>query len=189
MTGGILLIRFFSGVMTLLLPRVAFAAETAEGAPQQPNMLLQLGPFILIMVAFFFFSSRSQKKKQQQHDKMLASITRGDTVVTAGGFFGRVCDVLDDSYIIELADGMRTRILKGSISSKREGGDMPRPRKLKRKKRPPRDENQPAPEANAAPAQPRSIAEGVSAEENRALIEDLGTDGADAKKNPPEASE
>jgi preprotein translocase subunit YajC len=66
---------------------------------------------------------------------MLASIETGDTVVTAGGFFGRVCDVLDDSYIIELADGVWARILKSSVSSKRDSGEgKPKPRKMRKKK-------------------------------------------------------
>ena len=93
------MVRLIIGMITLLIPGMGLAAETAgEGA--QPNILLQLGPLILLMAVFFFFTSRSQKKKQKQHDQMLSSISRGDTVVTAGGFFGKVCEILDDSYLI-----------------------------------------------------------------------------------------
>ena len=177
------MIRFMGGIMTLLLPGVGFAADAAADAPQQPNLLLQFGPLILLMVVFFFFTSRSQKKKQQQHDQMLASIARGDTVVTAGGFFGKVCDVLDDSFVIELADGVRARILKGSISSKRVSGDG-RPRKLRKKKRPPRDENQFAVEVNDASASPRAIADGVSPEEDGALTESPKGEGDGGDASP-----
>jgi preprotein translocase subunit YajC len=107
---------------------------------------------------------------------MLASITRGDTVLTAGGFFGRVCDVLDDSFVIELADGVRARILKSSISSKRANGDG-RPRKLRKKKRPPRDENQFASEVNRSSVSPKAIEDGVSSEESGALMESPGGNG------------
>jgi preprotein translocase subunit YajC len=97
-------------------------------------------PFIVIMLGFFFFTSRSQKKKQKEHDKMLSSISPGDTVVSAGGFFGKVSDVLEDSFIIEIADGVRARILKSSISGKREmTGNKPRPGKPKKKRRRPVD--------------------------------------------------
>ena len=129
-----MLVRLMIGMTTLLLPSAGLAAEVASDAPQ-PNIFLQLGPLILLMVVFFFFTSRSQKKKQKQHESMLASISRGDTVVTAGGFFGKVYEVLDDSYVIEIAEGTRARVLKGSVSSKREGGDPARPRKLKKKRR------------------------------------------------------
>jgi preprotein translocase subunit YajC len=46
---------------------------------------------------------------------MLASIKRGDQVVTAGGFFGIVRETKDDSYILEIADGVKARILKSSV--------------------------------------------------------------------------
>ena len=97
-------------------------------------------PIVLFVLIFYFLIFRPQKKKQQQHDKMISSIGRGDTVVTAGGFFGKVSDILDDSYIIELAEGVKVRILKTSISIKREGADpgagpkSDRPRRKKRRR-------------------------------------------------------
>jgi preprotein translocase subunit YajC len=142
---------------------------------------LQLGPLILLMVVFFFFTSRSQKKKQKQHDQMLASIARGDTVVTAGGFLGKVCEILDDSYVIEIAEGARARVLKGSITSKREGGDALRPRRPKKKKRVVRNEtpNAEAIQATNGDASPKLLDEGVSAEENEALFNDPGAERND----------
>ena len=41
-------------------------------------------------------------------------------VVTAGGFYGTVKDIKDDSYIIEIADGVKARILKASIQMKKQ---------------------------------------------------------------------
>ena len=176
------MVRLLTGMVALLIPGVGFAAEAAGDGPQQPNIFLQLGPLILLMVVFFFFTSRSQKKKQKQQDQMLASIARGDTVVTAGGFFGKVCEVLDDSFVIEIAEGARARILKSSISSKRESGEGTRPRKVRKKKRVVRKET---PEPEAIPAESgATLNEGVSAEENEALIN--GLDGErDDKKNVP----
>jgi preprotein translocase subunit YajC len=151
-------------------------------------------PFALI---FYFLMYRPQKKKQQQHEKMIASIGRGDTVITAGGFFGKVSEVLEDSYIIELGDGVKARILKGSVSSKREGGeDKSRPRKLKKRKRErPKTATEeiasqaPAPSPEPAPTSPSSKAleEGVSIEEHAALFEGIverQTDEPDALQKP-----
>jgi preprotein translocase subunit YajC len=50
---------------------------------------------------------------------MLASIRPGDQVVTAGGFFGTVKAVKEDSYILEIAEGTKARVLKSSIQMKR----------------------------------------------------------------------
>jgi len=81
------------------------------------SMLLPLGVFVVI---FYFLIIRPQKKRQRKHDEMLASIRNGDVVVTAGGFYGTVKDIKDDSYIIEIADGVKARILKASIQMKKQ---------------------------------------------------------------------
>ncbi|WP_034265984.1 preprotein translocase subunit YajC [Aminiphilus circumscriptus] len=78
-----------------------------------------LMPLALFIVIFYFLIIRPQKKKQKQHENMLASIRRGDQIVTAGGFFGVVKDVKDDSFIVEIADGVKVRLLKSSVSYKR----------------------------------------------------------------------
>jgi preprotein translocase subunit YajC len=117
---------------------------------------------------------------------MIASITRGDKIVTAGGFFGKVLDVLDDSYILELDAGVRARILKSSVSSKREGDDKPRPKKLRKKRRVVRHENAAESERPAETGEmpQASLEEGVSMEENEALIEEpRGSEGADETKH------
>lgn len=104
------------------------------------NLMLPLAMFAAI---FYFFIMRPQKKKQQAHDDMLASISKGSEVITAGGFFGTVREIIGDSYIIELADGVKVRILKSSISIKRaetdkrtdaEKNEAPRKEKKRRKK-------------------------------------------------------
>ena len=55
---------------------------------QQGDLLGMLLPLVVFVVIFYFLLIRPQKKKQKQHETMLASIHRGDDVVTAGGFFG-----------------------------------------------------------------------------------------------------
>jgi preprotein translocase subunit YajC len=173
MTGGIFLSEILGVMWALLLPAAAFAAEEGGGAaPTARDGIAGMAiPIVLFIAIFYFMMYRPQKKKQQQHDKMISSIGRGDTVVTAGGFFGKVCEVLDDSYIIELAEGMRARILKSSVSSRREGGDdKPRPRKLRKKKRD-RTVDKDNGTSSEDGAQPKHREEGVSMEENAALLE------------------
>jgi preprotein translocase subunit YajC len=157
----------------LLSSAAAFAADESGGAAPtvRDNITGMAVPIVLFVLIFYFLMYRPQKKKQQQHDQMLSSIGRGDTVVTAGGFFAKVCEILDDSYIIELAEGVRARILKSSVSSKREAGeDKPRPRKLRKKKRDKtiEQDKEISPEGDALP-KPRE--EGVSMEENAVLLE------------------
>ncbi|PIE54223.1 MAG: preprotein translocase subunit YajC [Dethiosulfovibrio peptidovorans] len=75
-------------------------------------------PLVIFVVVFYFFIIRPQKKRQKKHDQLLGSLSRGDRVVTAGGFVGTVREVKEDSLILEIADGVKARVLKGSISTK-----------------------------------------------------------------------
>ena len=96
------------------------------------GMMLPLGMFAAI---FYLMIIRPQKKKQKAHEEMLASISRNSTIITAGGFFGIVREILDDSYIIELDEGIKARILKSSVSMKKTDGGMDsKPKKKKLKK-------------------------------------------------------
>lgn len=85
----------------------------------QGSLMGMLFPLVIFVVIFYFFIIRPQKKRQKQHDELIASLGRGDQVVTAGGFWGIVREVKDDSIIIEIADGVKTRVMKSSVANKR----------------------------------------------------------------------
>ena len=89
---------------------------------QQGGLVGMMLPLAMFAAIFYFMIIRPQKKKQKAHEEMLASISRGSTIITAGGFFGIVRDILDDSYIIELDEGVKARILKSSVSMKKADG-------------------------------------------------------------------
>jgi len=82
-------------------------------------------PLAIFVVIFYFFIIRPQKKRQKQQDTLITSITKGDQVVTIGGFFGTIQEVRDDSFVIELAKDVRARILKTAIASKRGTTQLP----------------------------------------------------------------
>ena len=102
---------------------------------QQGGLVSMMLPLAMFAAIFYFMIIRPQKKKQKVHEEMLASISRGSTIITAGGFFGIVREILDDSYIIELDEGIKARILKSSVSMKKADGGMDtKPKKKKLKK-------------------------------------------------------
>ncbi|MDO4987512.1 MAG: preprotein translocase subunit YajC [Synergistes sp.] len=104
---------------------------------QQGGFTGMVLPLVMFAAVFYFLIVRPQKKKQKAHDDMLASISTGDTVITAGGFFGIVRKVLDDSYLIELDEGTVARILKSSVSMKKDDGSdvSAQPKKKKKSKK------------------------------------------------------
>ena len=95
------------------------AGTGAEGAAaQQGGLMGMLFPLAIFVLIFYFFIIRPQRKKDKQHNNMIAGINRGDQIVTIGGFFGTVREVRDDSFMGELAEGVRVRILKSAVSTK-----------------------------------------------------------------------
>ncbi|MGH6928603.1 MAG: preprotein translocase subunit YajC [Dongiaceae bacterium] len=79
--------------------------------------LISFLPIIGIFVVFYFLLIRPQQKKMKEHKSMIASVRRGDRVVTGGGIFGLVTKVLSDSEIqVEIAEGVRVKVLKSTIA-------------------------------------------------------------------------
>ncbi|MDD2246492.1 MAG: preprotein translocase subunit YajC [Proteiniphilum sp.] len=92
------------------------------------NILLQatqgggvtgMGSTLLMMVAiiavFYFFMIRPQQKKQKELQKSREAMKVGDKVVTSGGIHGRIKEVGDTWFLIEVADGVKIKFEKGSV--------------------------------------------------------------------------
>ena len=81
------------------------------------DFLVQLFPLVLIFVVFYFLLIRPQQTKMKQQREMLAGVKRGDRVVTGGGIIGLVTKVIGDNELqVELAEGVRVRIIKSTIT-------------------------------------------------------------------------
>ena len=89
------------------------------GAAQQGGLMGMLFPLAIFVLIFYFFIIRPQKKRDKQQKNMIDSITRGDQIITIGGFYGTVREVREDSFQIEIAEGVRVTILKSAVQGKR----------------------------------------------------------------------
>src|SRR5271154_7507752 len=89
----------------------------AQGAGGISDFLVQLFPLVLIFIVFYFLLIRPQQSKMKAQKEMLGGVKRGDRVVTGGGIIGLVTKVISDNELqVELAEGVRVRLLKQSIS-------------------------------------------------------------------------
>ncbi len=75
--------------------------------------------FGLIFVVFYFLLIRPQQKRLRDHREMVASLRRGDSVVTTGGVIGKITRVTDDELVLEVAEGVRIKVLRGAVSDVR----------------------------------------------------------------------
>ncbi len=99
-------------------------AYAQAAAPGGSDFLLQLAPLFVIVAIFYFLFIRPQQKRVKAHQEMVKNVRRGDTVVTSGGLIGKVYKVVDDTELqIELAEGIRVRAVRGTISEVRVKGE------------------------------------------------------------------
>lgn len=77
----------------------------------------QLLPILLIVVVFYFFMIRPQMKKAKLERAFKDSIKKGDKIVTIGGVHGKVIEVQEKTFMIEIDQNVKVKIEKSAISA------------------------------------------------------------------------
>lgn len=99
----------------IISPAYAQAAGSAASQGSAAGSFLSIAPLILIFVAFYFLMIRPQQKRMKTLQATIGAMKKGDTVVTAGGLVGKVVSV-DDVYAqVEIATGVKVKVVKATI--------------------------------------------------------------------------
>ena len=110
------------GLVGALLTSIVFIGgcvqPEAEGETSIWPMLIFIG---LLFGLMYFVMIRPQRKRQQEHQQLIDELSRGDRVVTAGGIYGTIESISEDSVIIKVESGATMRVAKNSVSLKQEG--------------------------------------------------------------------
>ncbi len=96
-------------------------AAPAEEATGFAAIFAQYGTWVwlaILVVAFYFLLIRPQRARSQKSKELMSNLARGDEVVTAGGFHGRIKDIRDDVIVITIASGVDVKVNKSSVSRK-----------------------------------------------------------------------
>jgi preprotein translocase subunit YajC len=72
--------------------------------------------FVLLAAVFFFFVVRPQRRQIAAHRALVERLTVGDEVITAGGLYGTIRALRDDTIELEVADGVVVRMARGAIA-------------------------------------------------------------------------
>jgi len=88
--------------------------------------------WVPILIIFWFFMIRPQSKRQKEHAAMIAAVARGDTVTTTGGIIGKVVRVQDNEVEVEIAPGVKVRVVKQTLAGI-EQKSKPAPQAVKKK--------------------------------------------------------
>ena len=90
------------------------APAAASGGDMQSTLMSML-PLLLMFAVLYFVMIRPQMKKQKEHRAMIDALAKGDEVVTAGGFLGKVSK-LGESYVgVELATGVEVQMQRSAV--------------------------------------------------------------------------
>jgi preprotein translocase subunit YajC len=92
-------------------------AQAAGDAAAHPSLMEQLFPFVIIIVIFFFLVIRPAQRRQKTHQSFVSGLKRGDSVLTTGGILGTIEGLTEQFVTLEIADGVRVRVLRSQIAS------------------------------------------------------------------------
>ena len=100
----------------LLLTLVAMVGCAPAGGGV--SSLLPL--IILVAVVFgtmYFFTIRPMRQRERRHDEMVEYLEKGDIVITAGGMYGQIERIDEDTVILKVESGAMIKVTKGGILS------------------------------------------------------------------------
>jgi preprotein translocase subunit YajC len=80
------------------------------------GILVGILPWLLIFAIFYILMIRPQQQRVKQHQAAINAVKKGDEVITGGGIRGRVTKVGDDEAEVEIAQGVKIRVIKSTIS-------------------------------------------------------------------------
>ncbi|MDE6764729.1 MAG: preprotein translocase subunit YajC, partial [Duncaniella sp.] len=70
---------------------------------------------VALIAIFYLFMIRPQQKKQNEIKKFREGLKAGDSIVTAGGIYGKIRSVNDTTFVVEIAKDVKITIDKGSV--------------------------------------------------------------------------
>lgn len=83
----------------------------AKGGDMMSTVIMM----VAIIAIFYFFMIRPQQKRQKKEKEAMESLKVGDKVITIGGIHGRIKEVNDFTFLVEVADGLKIKFEKTAV--------------------------------------------------------------------------
>ena len=113
---GLLNSRVLMTLSSVLFASVEAMAQAPAGGPA-PSPFVQMVPLVVVIGIMYFLVLRPQMKKQKQHQEFVTQLKRGEEVLTTGGILGRIEGLTDMYVTLEVAPGVRIRVVRSQIAS------------------------------------------------------------------------
>ena len=75
---------------------------------------------VAIFAVMYFLMIRPRQKQQKQHEAMMQELRPGDRVITAGGIYGQIESLSEDTAILRIESGANMKVARSSIIGKQE---------------------------------------------------------------------
>jgi len=92
------------------------AAPGGEGGGSYTPIIF----LVLLFGVFYFLLIRPQRRRQKEHQQMVEELKRGDRVITAGGIYGQIESIGEDSVVLKVESGTTIRVARASVAGRRE---------------------------------------------------------------------
>lgn len=103
----------------------AYAATAGAGTGGGAGFLMSIAPLLFIFVIFYFLLIRPQQRRMKAHQQMIGAVKPRDTAITSGGLIGKVTKVEDNEIELEIAQGIRVKVVKAMLQDVRPHGQKP----------------------------------------------------------------
>ncbi|GAA4821449.1 preprotein translocase subunit YajC [Sphingosinicella ginsenosidimutans] len=103
----------------------AYAASAGTAATGAAGLIVNVLPFIAILVIFYVLMIRPQQRQMKTHREMIAGVKPRDVAVTTGGLIGKVTKVDENEIELEIAQNVRVRVVKSMLSDVKPYGSKP----------------------------------------------------------------
>lgn len=94
----------------------AYALGTGGAGGEGAGGFAGFIPLILMFVIFYFLLIRPQQKRTKDHRAMIASLKKGDRIITSGGIHGRITGMDEATLTVEIADKVRVKVARANVS-------------------------------------------------------------------------
>jgi preprotein translocase subunit YajC len=85
-----------------------------------PQTITGLLPIVVLFAVFYFLLIRPQQKQQKKRKEMLASLKKGDKIITIGGIYGTIKELRDTDLTLRIGDNLDIRMTRYSVDRVQE---------------------------------------------------------------------
>lgn len=103
--------------MSFFISEAWAEAPAAAAGAQQGSPFVTLIMLGVLFAAFYFILIRPQAKRAKEQKSMIATLAKGDEVVTAGGMLGRIANLSDAYVVLDVAEGVEIKVQRHAIQT------------------------------------------------------------------------